>query len=313
MYDSLMPRIKQSFVFALAKNLHVFLTLDAGVGQGVPESPDNSLRNEIQQTHSTPQSPRGIEQKGKSEERLVRELQQEKNRRRQAESRLERLREGTSVSATSGWTHALPEPDESISRRRIFRSLISPLKPGKMLDLGAGPGHYSLDAAKLGWEVTAVDARTARTPDPEAEENPGCAELIRSVRWIEADVREFPIRSDEYDLICIFGLLHHLEVNDHVKILERCSDTLTLLNVRIAPELTATEGPYEGMYHNEPGETREERDQIFAAAWGNDLSFLHTEESLIRLVQDCGYSKVMPMRPPHTLNYTFYLCLPSIG
>jgi 2-polyprenyl-3-methyl-5-hydroxy-6-metoxy-1,4-benzoquinol methylase len=90
-----------------------------------------------------------------------------------------------------------------------------------MLDLGAGPGHYSLEAARLGWEVTSVDARTVRTPDPEAEKNSKRAELIRSVRWVKADVREFPIRSGEYDLVCIFGLLHHLEIDDHIKLLRR--------------------------------------------------------------------------------------------
>jgi SAM-dependent methyltransferase len=308
----MMP-IEQSFVFDLAKNLKIFLKLDAGLERRAPVDFENSPQRQNRQGKPPGQRAQADgpspERKSEVEKRLSRELQQEKSRRQRAESRLEQLRDGSAVIQQP---HALPEPDESVSRRRIFRTLISPLEPGKMLDLGAGPGHYSLDAAKLGWEVTAVDARTARTPDPEAEENPERAELIRSISWIEADVREFPIRSGEYDLICIFGLMHHLEVADHVKILEHCSDTLTLLNVRIAPELTATEGPYEGMYRNEPGETREERDQIPAAAWGNDRSFLHTEESLTRLVQDCGYSKLMSMRPPHTLNYTFYLCLPSI-
>lgn len=124
-----------------------------------------------------------------------------------------------------------------MNRRQIFRSLVSPLKPGKMLDLGSGPGTFSLAAAQLGWEVTAVDVRTMRTPDPEAEKDPDRAALIRSVRWVEGDVREFPIHGGEYDLICILGLLHHLEVEDHIKLLKRCSDALTLLDARVAPEM----------------------------------------------------------------------------
>jgi SAM-dependent methyltransferase len=239
----------------------------------------------------------------------MRELQQEKEKRRQAESRLRQRENGVAAPAAISDGAGLPEPDESVSRRQIFRSLVSPLKPGKMLDLGTGPGHYSIDAARLGWEVTAVDARTMRTPKAE-EENPKRAELIRQINWVQADVREFLING-EYDLVCVFGILHHLEVDDQVKILSRCSDTLTLMNVRIAPEITTAEGPYEGRYHNEPGETREERDQLPAVSWGNEVSFLHTEESLLRLIRDCGYSKAMPMRPPHSPNYTFYLCLPS--
>jgi SAM-dependent methyltransferase len=191
--------------------------------------------------------------------------------------------------------------------------LISPLKPGKMLDLGAGPGTFSLAAASLGWEVTAVDARTARTPDPEAQKNPERAELIRSVRWVQSDIREFPIRDGEYDLICIFGLMHHLELKDQVGLLQRCSGTYTLATVRVEPEAIVEQGPYEGRYRHERGETREERDQIPQASWGNEVAFYHTEESLMRMMRDCGYSKVMTMRPPHRPYYTFYLCLPPPG
>jgi 2-polyprenyl-3-methyl-5-hydroxy-6-metoxy-1,4-benzoquinol methylase len=305
-----MPQISKAFLFTIARYLEVFLKLDASVVRA-----PNALDKRIQGTRQHPEdhAPR-TEQKVDAEKLLTRKFQQERERRRVAESKLKQLRnEGSGVSTLAGvgQTQALPEPDGSINRRQVFRSLVSPLKPGKMLDLGTGPGTFSLAAAQLGWEVTAVDARTTRTPDPDAEKNLDRAELIRSVRWVEADVREFPIRSGEYDLICIFGLLHHLEVDDHIKLLKRCSDTLTLLDVRIAPEVRATEGSYEGWHRRERGETQEERAQIPTTSWGNELSFHHTEESLLRLLRDCGYSKVLPMRPPHHLNYTFYLCLPS--
>ena len=253
---------------------------------------------------------RRIRQESDAEKRLARKLRQERERRRRAESKLRQSQIGAVAPAATGQTHALPEPDESISRLQIFRSLLSPLKPGKILDLGTGPGNFSLAAAQLGWEATAVDARVVRMPDAEAEKNPDHAALIRSVKWVEADVREFPIRSGEYDLICVFGLMHHLRLEDQINLLRRCSDTLTLLDARVAPKIVDTEGPYEGRYRRETGETREERDQIPTASWGNEASFHHTEESLLRLLRACGYSKVMPMRPPHDLNYTFYLCLP---
>ncbi len=206
--------------------------------------------------------------------------------------------------------HALPEPDTSIHKLQIFRGLLAPLRPGRLLDLGSGRGNFSMAAARLGWKVTAVDARIVRWPDAEAGGDPESAELIRSINWIQADVREFPIRAGEYDLICILGLLHHLEVNDQVALLKRCSGMLTLLDTRIAPAITDREEPYEGTSIREHGETREERDQVPTASWGNAHSFRHTEESLLRLVRDCGYGKMMHMRPPHRENYTFYLCLP---
>jgi SAM-dependent methyltransferase len=208
-------------------------------------------------------------------------------------------------------THGLPAPDSSIHKGNIFRALIALLKPGKMLDLGAGKGNFSLSAAQLGWNVTAVDARTVRWPDADAEPDPTLADQIRNIRWVQSDVREFPIQEREYDLVCILGLLHHLEVSDQVALLRRCATMPTLIDTRIAKALVDVEGPYEGMLIREHGQTREERDAVPQASWGNPLSFQHTEESLLRLVLDCGYIKMMQMRPPHRQDYTFYLCLPS--
>ena len=270
------------------------------------------LEQMIQGVRQRPQDfVRRLKQKKVAGKRPVGELQQESEKRRRVESRLRQRRNRAAAPADTEQIHALPEPDGSMNKHRIFRTLLRSLKPGKMLDLGSGRGNFSIAAARLGWEVTAVDVRTARTPDPEAEKDPGRAELIRSIKWVQADVREFPIRSGEYDLICILGLLHHLEVEDQIKLLRRASGTLTLLDTRIVPEIIDTEGPYEGMYKREHGETREERDQVPTASWGNEVSFRHTEESLLRLVRDCGYSKLMAMRPPHRRNYTFYLCLPT--
>lgn len=207
-------------------------------------------------------------------------------------------------------THGLPEPDGILHKGNVFRSLLGPLKPGRMLDLGAGKGNFSISAAQLGWQVTAVDARTVRWPDGDAEPDPEIATLIRSIQWVQADVREFPIEEEAYDLICILGLLHHLEVPDQIDLLHRCAGTLLLIDTRIAPAAIDREGPYEGMAVREHGEDREERDQIPTASWGNPTSFRHTEESLVRLIRECGFPQVLMTRPPHRRDYTFYLCLP---
>jgi SAM-dependent methyltransferase len=207
-------------------------------------------------------------------------------------------------------THGLPEPDGSLHKGNIFRALLGPFKPGKMLDLGAGKGNFSLSAAQMGWQVTAVDARSARWPDADQEADAEIADLIRSIRWIQADVRQFPIAPGDYDLICILGLLHHLEVPDQVDLVRRCAGTPLLIDTRIAPSNVDREGPYEGMVVREHGEDREERDLVLTAAWGNATSFRHTEESLLRLIRDCGFPQAMTMRPPHRRDYTFYLCLP---
>jgi SAM-dependent methyltransferase len=208
-------------------------------------------------------------------------------------------------------THALPDSDGAMHKGQIFRALLAPMRPGRLLDLGAGKGNFSLAAAALGWEATAVDARTVRFPDAETEPDPELAARIRAIRWVQADVREFPIADGEYDLICVLGLLHHLELSDQIDLLTRCAGTLLLLDTRIAPAVVDRAGTYDGIMIQEHGKTPEARDQIPTASWGNAISFRHTEESLVRLLRDCGYAQIMPMRPPHREDYTYYLCLPD--
>src|SRR5215207_4087239 len=168
-----MPRLKRNLVFPLARGLKAFLRLDMGVGRRVPEVPEEQIQRVRQRLH-------------RRYEEQIQRVRQRLHRR--YEEQIQRVRQRSQKQV-----RRLPEPNESISNFQIFHSLVSPFKPGKMLDLGTGAGTFSLIAARLGWEVTAVDARTVRTPDPATEKDPDGADLIRAVRWVEADVREFPI------------------------------------------------------------------------------------------------------------------------
>lgn len=295
-----MPRFKKDLTLDITKRLKAFIRFDVGVGRSVPESPVKERQGRVP----------GSGQEKQSEAGLFKELQKERQRRRSAEDALNNRPLINASGEIRQRPHALPEPDESVNRRQIFHSLVSPMKPGKMLDLAAGPGNFSIPAAKLGWDVTAVDVRTVRRPDPESESDSERARLIRSINWVESDIREYEIDGGQYDLICVFGILHHLELDDQISLMKKCSGTLTILDCRVAPEVTVTEGRYEGQYVKEPGQTREERDNIPGASWGNEMSFRHTEESLVRLFHDSGFQKVMCMRPPHAGNYTFYVALP---
>lgn len=207
-------------------------------------------------------------------------------------------------------THGLPAPDGPLHTGNIFCLFLA---SGRILDLGAGKGNFSLSAAELGWDVTAVDARTVRWPNAETETDPDVAERIRAVSWIQADVRSFPRAPGKYELICILGLLQHLELADQIALIRRCAGTLLLVDTRIAPAVLDHLEGYEGMAIRKHGEAVEDRNLVPTAAWGNAVSFRHTEESLLEFLRDCGYPQVMPMRPPHRRDYTFYLCLGSSG
>jgi 2-polyprenyl-3-methyl-5-hydroxy-6-metoxy-1,4-benzoquinol methylase len=92
------------------------------------------------------------------------------------------------------------------SRRiQIFSLLLGLFEPGRLIDLGAG---HSVAAAKAGWEVTAVDARTDRNATA-----PG-------VTWVQADVRDIDLGG--YDVVGCLGLFCHLTVEDQIDLLARC-------------------------------------------------------------------------------------------
>jgi hypothetical protein len=83
-----MPQISKAFLFTIARYLEVFLKLDASVVRA-----PNALDKRIQGTRQHPEdhAPR-TEQKVDAEKLLTRKFQQERERRRVAESKLKQLR-----------------------------------------------------------------------------------------------------------------------------------------------------------------------------------------------------------------------------
>jgi hypothetical protein len=187
--------------------------------------------------------------------------------------------------------------DEEIGERRqaTFRQLLGLMPPGRLLDLAAGHGLFSLIGQELGWEVTAVDARLVRMP------------MLPGIRWIEADVRTFDVAG--YDCIAVLGVLYHLGLVDQRALLRRCAGTPTILDTHHARRAKVTVDGFEGRFYREPGRSAEELAQIATASWGNAESFWPTRESLVRMLEDAGYRTVFALEPPILPGRTFYLCL----
>jgi SAM-dependent methyltransferase len=178
-------------------------------------------------------------------------------------------------------------PDEGAERLAIFRSVLAPMRPGRLVDLGTGHGKFALAAAELGWSVTAVDARSERLP--------GAA----GIEWVEADVREFPLEG--YDCVSILGLLYHLEVDDQLDLLRRAAGTTTIVDTHVALGATHRERGYDGRTFGEELEAA-------TASWGNPTSFWPTEESLIRQFHDAGFARVWKHVPEYRADRTFWVC-----
>ncbi|MDQ2652991.1 MAG: class I SAM-dependent methyltransferase [Chloroflexota bacterium] len=203
----------------------------------------------------------------------------------------------------------LPAADSKLKKGRFAESILSPLTPGKLLDVGAGKGTVSLTAAGLGWHVTAVNAATLRWAKRDVDADPEPAALLDSITFMQADVRQLNIDRHAYDLICITGL-HDFDVPDQVALVRKCAGTPLLIDARIASAPIDAFGDYRGMLSQDHSEAHDERDETAAPPSRHASAFLHTEESLVRLLRDCGYPIVFQARPPYRQDHTFYFALP---
>ena len=179
-------------------------------------------------------------------------------------------------------------PGDHSIRLDVFRSILEPMRPGRLLDLATGHGMFAEIAHELGWKVTAVDARTERMP------------MTAGIEWLQSDLRDYEI--GDFDVIALLGIFYHLELGDQLEILKNCAGTMTILDTHVALTAEVTEGRYEGRFYTEVLSKP-------TSSWINPTSFWPTEESLIRMLHDSGYRFIFKLTPPPmTLDRTWYLC-----
>ncbi|SEH01488.1 Methyltransferase domain-containing protein [Nonomuraea solani] len=95
----------------------------------------------------------------------------------------------------------VPGPDESLASH-VERGLLT---PGRVLDLGCGPGRNAVHLASRGFEVDAVDLSPAAVAWGEER----AAEAGVKVRFLCGDAFASGL-TGPYDLVYDSGLLHHL-------------------------------------------------------------------------------------------------------
>ena len=234
-------------------------------------------------------------------------------------------------------------------RQRSFRWLLQEdvdVAGKRVVDLGAGPCAFSRIAADFGADVTAVDGRDERVPDdvranrivenelrgrmgwfswlgkggrgnrsgrtPERKES-------GAIRFLLGDVRSMDL--EPYDLVMIFGLLYHLEIEDQMELLRRCKGKTVLIDTMLCcPNLVTrypgedwqcvarSQGEFEGWVYPEKNNAM--------AAIGNVTSFWHTEESYVRLFSACGFEDVTAYRPMYLAKdgmRSFYKLVPDVS
>lgn len=193
-------------------------------------------------------------------------------------------------------------------RHEYFELILSTFPTGRLADLGAGHGAFSILAADLGWQVTAVDARAERWP------------VDDRITWVHKDVRKVDL-SDQ-DVVACLGLFYHLTLADQLGLLAKCAGKPLIIDTHLAcdgnergkhlPNLSdevepdGYAGRYSGRYYSEDLSSPQ-------ASWGNDKSFWPSVDSFHRMLAENGYRAIMTLDPWYEPDRTFFLCLPDRG
>ncbi len=192
--------------------------------------------------------------------------------------------------------------DESTGPLRFkwFNLMLATFPVGRLIDLGAGHGNFSVAAADAGWTVTALDARGDRYPTDDPR-----------IDWQVGDVRDVDL--SDFDVIACLGLFYHLTVDDQIALLARAKGTPIILDTHVAnnrpvpmrlSERVEQQG-YVGRLYTEPDQTTSS-----LASWGNEQSFWPRTRDLYKMLDDYGYD-VLTATPWYLPSRTFFLCLPQ--
>ncbi|HPL01339.1 MAG TPA: class I SAM-dependent methyltransferase [bacterium] len=174
----------------------------------------------------------------------------------------------------------------------------------KVLDLGCAEGAYSIELALRGAKVLGIDAREERMKFGRkiAQEK-----KIANLEFVQKDVREISKKTGSFDLVLFLGLLYHLDAKDIFdllpKIFQICRHFL-IIDTHIslvAKEFVSNKGKkYAGIRLREHGDN-ESQDKILprpGASVGNLYSFRFTKNSLVKLLNDQGFTTVFECHSP---------------
>lgn len=194
-------------------------------------------------------------------------------------------------------TIAVPGDDIGVHRIATFvhilKHVVTP-QQRTLVDLGAGHCKFSIWAAKLGYDVTAVDGRTARLPED-----------LGSIRFVQSDVRAFDPRG--YGVVAILGLLYHLDIADQEDLLRRCCHgppVIVETQVHVPGMVAEDPKPWHALVERDGyrGVEFPEADNPMASI-GNKTSFWHTEASMKLLFERAGFSRMLVVDPIFASSY----------
>lgn len=92
---------------------------------------------------------------------------------------------------------------------RLVRDALSSLDVRTCLEVGCGTGRFTVELARRGYDVLAIDV--ANKMLSAAEQAVASQDLAARVRFEQVDVRELDVEpSPEFDLVCSFNAINHI-------------------------------------------------------------------------------------------------------
>jgi SAM-dependent methyltransferase len=188
---------------------------------------------------------------------------------------------------------------------QLVRDLRRADRPLRVLDLACGEGVYAIETALRGDSVWALDGRTERM-------NQGAEAAARlalsDVHFEQADIRRVNRQAHgEFDVIYLLGILYHLDAPDVFDLLEQLREMcrgLLVIDTQVAligEASVAHRGhSYAGtrIREHEDADTPEIRRARVLASLDNTFSFVFTRESLVRVLNDVGFTSVLECLAP---------------
>jgi SAM-dependent methyltransferase len=187
---------------------------------------------------------------------------------------------------------------------QVAADAVGDLGGASVIDLGAAEGLFSIEFARHGAEVVAVDGRLGNVEKMRFAQR---ALGLSNLEAVHRDVRELDT-SRRYDVVLCLGLLYHLEGHAAVKLchdLAAITERVAVIDTHVAPhareELQVNGRSYWGRPIREfdPGAPADEQERLSRSAIGNPEAFWLTRSSLFNLLEDAGFTSVLEVFVPH--------------
>ena len=169
----------------------------------------------------------------------------------------------------------------------------------RIVDLACLEGGYSVEFARMGFDVTGIEIRESNLAACEATQS---RLNLPNLTFVRDDVRNV-LNYGQFDVVFCCGIYYHLDNPlEYMQTLSAATKKLLVLNTHFSTELenqtfklseiTNHEGVPGRWFYEFDTSIQSEREVHRWASWNNDNSFWPMKNFLIQLIRDSGFDFV---------------------